>query len=56
MTACGSEVKERARQSQGPEHERIHALVSAWHDPAAIAAVAPRRFSDNVALIGRRCA
>jgi 2-polyprenyl-3-methyl-5-hydroxy-6-metoxy-1,4-benzoquinol methylase len=27
-----------------------------WHYPAAIAALAPRRFSDNVALVGRRCA
>ena len=30
--------------------------MSAWHYPAAIAALAPRRCSDNVALIGRRCA
>lgn len=30
--------------------------LSARHYPAAIAALAPRRFSDNVAMIGRRCA
>ena len=30
--------------------------LSAWHYPTAIAALAPRRFSDNVAIIGRRCA
>ena len=27
----------------------------AWHYPAAVAALSPRRLSDNVALIGRRC-
>jgi 2-polyprenyl-3-methyl-5-hydroxy-6-metoxy-1,4-benzoquinol methylase len=27
-----------------------------WHYPSAIAALAPRRFSDNLALVGRRCA
>jgi 2-polyprenyl-3-methyl-5-hydroxy-6-metoxy-1,4-benzoquinol methylase len=27
-----------------------------WHYPAAIAALAPRRFSDNVAMVARRCA
>jgi 2-polyprenyl-3-methyl-5-hydroxy-6-metoxy-1,4-benzoquinol methylase len=27
-----------------------------WHYPAAFAARAPRRLSDNVAMIGRRCA
>jgi hypothetical protein len=26
------------------------------HYPDAIAALSPRRFSDNVAMIGRRCA
>jgi 2-polyprenyl-3-methyl-5-hydroxy-6-metoxy-1,4-benzoquinol methylase len=30
--------------------------LSPWHYPAAIAALAPRRLSDNVALIGRKCA
>jgi 2-polyprenyl-3-methyl-5-hydroxy-6-metoxy-1,4-benzoquinol methylase len=30
--------------------------LSGWHYPPAIAALAPRRLSDNVALIGRRCA
>lgn len=30
--------------------------LSALHYPDAIAALAPRRFSDNVAMIGRRCA
>lgn len=30
--------------------------LSASHYPAAIAALAPRRFSDNVAMIARRCA
>jgi 2-polyprenyl-3-methyl-5-hydroxy-6-metoxy-1,4-benzoquinol methylase len=29
--------------------------LTPWHYPAAIAAMAPRRFSDNVALVGRRC-
>jgi len=27
-----------------------------WHYPAAIAGLAPRRLSDNVVLVGRRCA
>jgi 2-polyprenyl-3-methyl-5-hydroxy-6-metoxy-1,4-benzoquinol methylase len=30
--------------------------LTPWHYPAAIATLAPRRFSDNVALVGRRCA
>ena len=30
--------------------------LSGMHYPAAVAAIAPRRFSDNVAVIGRRCA
>ena len=30
--------------------------LSGWHYPAAVAALAPRRLSDNVAMIGRRCA
>jgi len=30
--------------------------LTPWHYPAAIAAIAPRRFSDNVAIMGRRCA
>ena len=30
--------------------------LSGMHYPEAIAALAPRRFSDNVAMIGRRCA
>jgi 2-polyprenyl-3-methyl-5-hydroxy-6-metoxy-1,4-benzoquinol methylase len=30
--------------------------LSGWHYPAAFAALAPRRLSDNVAMIGRRCA
>jgi SAM-dependent methyltransferase len=30
--------------------------LSGWHYPAAIAALSPRRLSDNVAMIGRRCA
>ena len=29
--------------------------LSGWHYPAAIASLAPRRLSDNVAMIGRRC-
>ena len=29
--------------------------LSAWHYPVAIASLAPRRLSDNVAMIGRRC-
>jgi 2-polyprenyl-3-methyl-5-hydroxy-6-metoxy-1,4-benzoquinol methylase len=28
---------------------------SPWHYPAALSALAPRRLSDNLALIGRRC-
>jgi 2-polyprenyl-3-methyl-5-hydroxy-6-metoxy-1,4-benzoquinol methylase len=30
--------------------------LTGWHYPEAVAAIAPRRFSDNVAIIGRRCA
>jgi 2-polyprenyl-3-methyl-5-hydroxy-6-metoxy-1,4-benzoquinol methylase len=30
--------------------------LAGWHYPAAVAALAPRRLSDNVAMIGRRCA
>lgn len=30
--------------------------LTPWHYPAALAALAPRRLSDNVALAGRRCA
>jgi 2-polyprenyl-3-methyl-5-hydroxy-6-metoxy-1,4-benzoquinol methylase len=30
--------------------------LSARHYPGAIAALSPRRFSDNLAMIGRRCA
>ena len=30
--------------------------LSGWHYPAVVAALAPRRLSDNVAMIGRRCA
>jgi len=30
--------------------------LSGWHYPAALAALAPRRLSDNLAMIGRRCA
>jgi 2-polyprenyl-3-methyl-5-hydroxy-6-metoxy-1,4-benzoquinol methylase len=29
--------------------------LTPWHYPAAIAALAPRRLSDNVAIVGRRC-
>jgi 2-polyprenyl-3-methyl-5-hydroxy-6-metoxy-1,4-benzoquinol methylase len=29
--------------------------LSPWHYPAPLAAIAPRRLSDNVALVGRRC-
>jgi 2-polyprenyl-3-methyl-5-hydroxy-6-metoxy-1,4-benzoquinol methylase len=29
--------------------------LTPWHYPAACAALAPRRLSDNVALVGRRC-
>lgn len=29
--------------------------LSGWHYPAALATLAPKRFSDNVAIIGRRC-
>ncbi len=30
--------------------------LTGWHYPAALAALAPRRFSDNLAIIGRKCA
>ena len=30
--------------------------LTPWHYPGAIAALAPRRCSDNVAIVGRRCA
>jgi 2-polyprenyl-3-methyl-5-hydroxy-6-metoxy-1,4-benzoquinol methylase len=30
--------------------------LTGWHYPAALAALAPRRFSDNLAMIGRKCA
>ena len=30
--------------------------LTPWHYPAAIAALAPRLCSDNVAIVGRRCA
>jgi 2-polyprenyl-3-methyl-5-hydroxy-6-metoxy-1,4-benzoquinol methylase len=30
--------------------------LTPWHYPSAIAAIAPRRLSDNVAIVGRRCA
>jgi 2-polyprenyl-3-methyl-5-hydroxy-6-metoxy-1,4-benzoquinol methylase len=30
--------------------------LSGWHYPASIAALSPRRLSDNVVMIGRRCA
>jgi len=30
--------------------------LTPWHYPDPIAALAPRRFSDNVAVVGRRCA
>lgn len=30
--------------------------LTPWHYPAAVAALAPRRLSDNVVLVGRRCA
>jgi 2-polyprenyl-3-methyl-5-hydroxy-6-metoxy-1,4-benzoquinol methylase len=30
--------------------------LTPWHYPAPIAALAPRLFSDNVAIVGRRCA
>lgn len=30
--------------------------LSGWHYPESIAALAPRRLSDNVVMIGRRCA
>ena len=30
--------------------------LTPWHYPDPIAAIAPRRFSDNVAVVGRRCA
>jgi 2-polyprenyl-3-methyl-5-hydroxy-6-metoxy-1,4-benzoquinol methylase len=29
--------------------------LTPWHYPGAIAALAPRRLSDNVAMVGRRC-
>ena len=29
--------------------------LTAWHYPASVAALAPRRLSDNLAMIGRRC-
>jgi 2-polyprenyl-3-methyl-5-hydroxy-6-metoxy-1,4-benzoquinol methylase len=29
--------------------------LTPWHYPAAIAALSPRRLSDNVAIVGRRC-
>jgi 2-polyprenyl-3-methyl-5-hydroxy-6-metoxy-1,4-benzoquinol methylase len=30
--------------------------LTSWHYAAAVAALAPRRLSDNLAMIGRRCA
>jgi 2-polyprenyl-3-methyl-5-hydroxy-6-metoxy-1,4-benzoquinol methylase len=30
--------------------------LTPWHYPSPIAALSPRRFSDNVAIVGRRCA
>jgi 2-polyprenyl-3-methyl-5-hydroxy-6-metoxy-1,4-benzoquinol methylase len=30
--------------------------LTPWHYPGPVAALAPRRFSDNLVLIGRRCA
>ena len=30
--------------------------LTSWHYPSAMAALAPRRLSDNLALAGRRCA
>jgi 2-polyprenyl-3-methyl-5-hydroxy-6-metoxy-1,4-benzoquinol methylase len=30
--------------------------LSGWHYPGPVAALSPRRLSDNVAMIGRRCA
>jgi len=30
--------------------------LTPWHYPGAIAALAPRRLSDNLAIVGRRCA
>ena len=30
--------------------------LTPWHYPEAVAALAPRRLSDNVAIVGRRCA
>lgn len=30
--------------------------LTGWHFPESVAAIAPRRLSDNVAIIGRRCA
>lgn len=29
--------------------------LTPWHYPGAVAALAPRRLSDNVAMVGRRC-
>ena len=41
----------------GVEYTRWGRLpLTPWHYPPAVAALAPRRFSDNVALVGRRCA
>jgi 2-polyprenyl-3-methyl-5-hydroxy-6-metoxy-1,4-benzoquinol methylase len=30
--------------------------LTPWHYPSSVAALAPRRLSDNVVLVGRRCA
>jgi len=49
-TECGLEAIDLAYS----RHGRVP--LSAWHYPQAIAGLHPRWFSDNLALIGRRCA
>jgi hypothetical protein len=47
---CGLEQVEVAYSCHG------RLPLSSWHYPEAFAAAAPRWMSDNLALIGRRCA
>jgi hypothetical protein len=47
---CGLEDVEIAYSRRG------RVPLTPWHYPAPIAGVLPRRLSDNLALIGRRCA
>jgi 2-polyprenyl-3-methyl-5-hydroxy-6-metoxy-1,4-benzoquinol methylase len=48
-TECGLDAIEIAYTHWG------RVPLTGWHYPDAMAAIAPRRFSDNVAIIGRKC-